>query len=85
MPTPVLYILLSAAAAGLLILLLKKRMLTSFLLNGVMGLLCCVTAVCLAPALGMRFSLNLFTGTVCLLLGPSGAAGLILVSLFWDL
>lgn len=73
------YIFGGIALCFLLHFLVKRRLLTSFLLNAVAGLLCCVICVCLSPLISIRFSLNLFTATVSTLLGPSGAFGMLLL------
>ena len=77
--------LCSAAVAGGAVLLVRRRFLAPFLFSAILGLLCGVAAVCVAPALSLRFSLNAFTGTVCVLLGPAGAAGLLMLSFLWEL
>ena len=64
------------ALCFLLRFLVKRKLLMSFLINAVAGLLCCILCVCLSPLIHIRFSLNLFTGTVSALLGPA-VAGMI--------
>jgi len=77
--------LFAALAAVFVFLLIRRRCLTGFLFSALLGLLGGVAAVCLAPVFSLRFSLNLFTGTVCVLLGPFGAAGLLALSFLWEL
>lgn len=62
----------------------RRRALTGFLCHGMLGLLTGVAAVCLSPVLGLPFSLNLFTGGVCLYLGPAGAVGLLALAWLWQ-
>lgn len=74
---------LGAATVVLLQVLYRRHGLSRFLCNGILGLLSGVAAVCLSPALGLSLSLNLFTGGVCLYLGPAGAVGLLALSFLW--
>ncbi len=85
MPDPLLLLAGAVVLGALGLFLHKRRMLISFLLNGVLGLLCCIVAVCLSPALGITVSFNMFTASVCALLGPGGAAGIVFICLIWDL
>ena len=77
--------LLCLCGAVCVFVLYEKRLLSQFALNAVLGLVCCVAAVCLAPTLGLRFSFNLFTAGISLFLGPAGVAGLFSVMWIWDM
>jgi len=66
-------------------ILIRRKMLTRFIVSGILGLLCCVAAVCVAPGLSIDFAFNAFTAAVSFLLGPAGAAGMLALALIWEM